>query len=291
MPLLEVNNLTVAFGKDKSKVAVDKISFTLEEGETLGVVGESGSGKTLTGLSVIGLVPSYANTSGEIYFYSGLKKENLLQLPEKEKKKYRGKIISMIFQEPMTALNPVMYCGKQVEEVLKIHTSLNKSQRKNKVLELFTEALLSNPIETYYKYPHQLSGGQRQRIMIAMAVACNPKILIADEPTTALDVTTQQSILDLLGNLKARYNISIIFISHDLAVISKISDKIIVLSNGKQVEYGTASQIINQPKAAYTRGLIACRPRTDVRLKRLPVIDDFVNKTDNQPLFECYFYQ
>lgn len=284
MPLLEVSNLTVAFENDKSAPAIDNISFSVEEGETLGVVGESGSGKTLTGLAIMGLMPSFAIISGEIFLYSKLKRENLLKLSEKEKEKYRGKLISMIFQEPMTALNPVVKCGKQVDEVLKLHTNLSKTQRDHRILELFKEILLPNPVELYNKYPHQVSGGQRQRVMIAMAVACNPKILIADEPTTALDVATQQSILDLLGELKKRYNISIIFISHDLAVISKISDKVIVLCKGKKIESGITGQIMNQPEAAYTKGLIACRPRTDIRLERLPVIEDFIKMPEKNSL-------
>ena len=286
MPLLSVHDLSVWFGNNRSKPVVNKISFSLEKGEILGVVGESGSGKSLTGLAIMGLLPNNAKTSGSIYFSetefsseSNSSTLNLLQFSENEFQKLRGSKISMIFQEPMTALNPVIKCGRQVQEILGIHTSLSKSEQRNRVIELFNEVMLPDPKGLYDKYPHQLSGGQRQRVMIAMALACNPQLLIADEPTTALDVTVQQSILDLLSSLQKKYGISILFISHDLGVISKISDKILVLRKGEQIEYGDAKQVVERPEAPYTRGLLECKPKVDVRLKTLPVIDDFMNES------------
>ena len=192
----------------------------------------------------------------------------------------------MIFQEPMTALDPVMKCGKQVAEVLEIHTNLPSKLIKERVLGLFEEVMLPNPYEVYNKYPHQLSGGQRQRVMIALAIACKPMLIIADEPTTALDVTLQQGIIDLLNKLKTDNNLSMIFISHDLGLISKISDKVLVLSKGKQIEFGKVQDIINAPKAPYTVGLLSCRPKPEVRYERLPVIEDFINKDFAFPEFK-----
>jgi peptide/nickel transport system ATP-binding protein len=283
MSLLEVNGLSLVFGNKSADTVVEDLSFTLQEGETLGIVGESGSGKSLTGLSIIGLLPSDAQTTGEILFYDGNRVIDLLTLTEKEKRNLRGNQISMIFQEPMTALNPVMRCGRQVEEILKIHGKLSLHQRKEKVIELFHEVMLVQPQVVYTKYPHQLSGGQRQRVMIAMAIACNPKILIADEPTTALDVTVQKGILDLLNSLKQKHNLSVVFISHDLNIISKISDKILVLYRGKGIEYGLSDEILNHPREPYTKGLLSCRPKKDIRLRHLPTISDYLSN----PLFQA----
>jgi peptide/nickel transport system ATP-binding protein len=282
MPLLDVRNLTIFFGKNNAIPVVNDISFTLEHGETLGVVGESGSGKTLTGLAIMGLAPKGAKVSGEIILNLGSENININLLSEKKRIKYRGKIISMIFQDPMTSLNPSVRCGKQVDEILKTHTSLSATLRKKKVIELFDEVMLSNPMQVYKKYPFQLSGGQLQRVMIAMAVACNPLILIADEPTTALDVTVQKSIINLLVGLKNKYNISVIFISHNLDIVSKISSKIMVMFNGSQIEYGTAKQILSEPKVQYTKGLIACRPETSKRMERLPMVDDFIKNENSK---------
>jgi peptide/nickel transport system ATP-binding protein len=282
MQILNVRNLNISFGNNKP--VVNNISFSLQRGETLGVVGESGSGKSLTGLAIMGLLPRGAKVTGEIILTLDTKNEagespkdsvNLLALSEKQLQKYRGSKTGFIFQEPMTALNPVMTCGKQVSEVLQLHTNLNEFERKARVLELFNEVLLPNPEELYLKYPHQLSGGQRQRVVIALAIACNPLLLIADEPTTALDVTVQLAILELLMGLKKKYNLSIIFVSHDLGVISKVSDKILVLCKGNQIEFGLAHDIMNNPKESYTKGLIACKPSSGKRLTRLPVISDF----------------
>ncbi len=276
MLLLEVKDLSICFG---DTTVVDKLSFQINTGETLGVVGESGSGKTLTGLAIMGLLPLWAKVSGQINFYSENQQSclDLINLPENQKEKIRGKNISIIFQEPMTALNPVVRCGNQVNEILKIHTTLSNNDRKSKVVELFEETSLQNPREIYYKYPHQLSGGQQQRVMIAMAIACNPQLLIADEPTTALDVSIQHEIIDLLIQLKKKHNLSVLFISHDLGIISKVSDNIIVLNKGKLVESGTTDKIFNFPVQNYTKGLILCRPRPNERLIRLPVVEDFIS--------------
>ncbi len=276
MPLLQVRNLTITFGNNQSLPAVDNISFSIDHGETLGVVGESGSGKTLTGLAIIGLIPEAAKVTGEIILNNNSESINLNLLSAKRRRKYRGRIISMIFQDPMISLNPSLQCGRQVDEILKIHSNLSARQRRKKVLELFEEVMLPNPSQIYIKYPHQLSGGQLKRVMIAMAVACNPLILIADEPTTALDVTVQKSIVNLLFKLKDKYKISVIFITHDLAVVSKIADKLMVMRKGKQIEYGTAEQILREPKNQYTKGLLECRPSTNVRLERLPLVENFL---------------
>ena len=283
MSLLEVNKLTIQFSQSHESIAVDSLSFTLNTGETLGIVGESGSGKSLTGLAIMGLLPREAKVSGNIKFQPQENDDNenqesykLISLSEKEKQKIRGSKISMIFQEPMTSLNPVLKCGKQVEEVLEIHTYLSKSLRKDRVLELFSEVALPNPDEIYFKYPHQLSGGQRQRVMIALAIACKPLLIIADEPTTALDVTIQREIINLLNALKVKHNLSIIFISHDLGVISKISDKILVLRKGKCVEFEYASKLFSSPEHEYSKALLLCRPKVGERLIRLPVVEDFI---------------
>jgi peptide/nickel transport system ATP-binding protein len=281
MSLLSVHNLTIQFGQESSKPVVNNISFSIEKGEVLGVVGESGSGKSLTGLAIMGLLPNNSHVGGKILFQETENDNvlNLLKLDEKTFQKLRGSKISMIFQEPMTALNPVVKCGRQVQEILNIHSKLTLDEQKTRVIELFYEVMLPDPHVLYNKYPHQLSGGQRQRVMIAMALACNPQLLIADEPTTALDVTVQQSILDLLLRLQKKYGISILFISHDLGVISKISHKILVLRKGEQIEYGDAVQIVKAPQAPYTKGLLACKPKIDRRLKKLPVIDDFLSQS------------
>jgi len=282
MPLLEVRNLSILFGNKRSSLVVDNISFTLEHGETLGVVGESGSGKTLTGLSIMGLAPIGAKVTGEILLNFGSEKINLNSLPGKKRNKYRGKIISMIFQDPMTSLNPSVRCGKQVDEILKIHTGLSASLRKEKVIQLFEEVMLPEPKLVFKKYPFQLSGGQLQRVMIAMAVACNPQILIADEPTTALDATVQKSIIDLLIRLKNKYNISVIFISHNLDIVSKISSKIMVMFKGRQMEYGTTKHILSEPDVRYTKGLIACKPSSNIRFERLPIVEDFIKNENSK---------
>ena len=311
--ILEVSELSIAFG---GRTVVDKVSYTLERGKTLGIVGESGSGKSVSSLALMGLLPKQAIVSGQAflsqsdnYSQSGLsqlelkelsessstcsfrsdcnKTINLIGLSEEQLREIRGKRISMIFQEPMTSLNPVQKCGQQVLEMLNAHTpqSLRDSSPnlgellndKARVLELFKEVQLPRPEKIFDSYPHELSGGQKQRVMIAMALINHPDIIIADEPTTALDVTVQKTILDLLKSLQEKHSISIIFITHDLGVIAQIADDILVMYRGKVVEQGPAHDILHHPKEPYTQGLLACRPPLDSRPERLPTVEDFLN--------------
>ncbi|MGC9374777.1 MAG: ABC transporter ATP-binding protein [Bacteroidales bacterium] len=281
MKLLDVNNLTLTFGSEtNSKKVIDNISFKLNKGETLGIVGESGSGKSITALSVLNLQPPDASVSGDIYYYEKNKEINLLKLSDKDWLSFRGKNISMIFQEPMTSLNPTMKCGKQVSEILFLHTNLSSKKRRNRVLALFEEVKLPDPKRIYNSYPHEISGGQKQRVMIAMAIALKPAILIADEPTTALDVTVQKAIIDLLKDIQKKYAISIVFISHDLGVIAQIAHQVLVLYNGQVVEKGTVKKILNNPEELYTQGLIKCRPELSAKGDRLPVLADFLQWTE-----------
>ncbi|HNY07117.1 MAG TPA: ABC transporter ATP-binding protein [Bacteroidales bacterium] len=282
--LLEIKNLSIEFQSENNIVkAVDHISFTLEKGKTLGIVGESGSGKSVTALSVMRLLPPNGRiTSGNIIYHSDNGQTvDFLTFSEKEMQKFRGNKIAMIFQEPMTSLNPVHTCGKQIMEVLLLHAKLNKKQAKEKTISLFEEVLLPRPYEIFNSYPHQLSGGQKQRVMIAMAMSCNPSVLIADEPTTALDVTVQKTILDLMKSLQKKYGMSIIFITHDLGVIAQLADEAAVMYKGKIVEQGPIRQLFTHPSHPYTKGLLACRPPLDKRLRTLPTISDFLK--NNHP--------
>ncbi len=282
--LLEIKNLSIEFQSENNIVkAVDHISFTLEKGKTLGIVGESGSGKSVTALSVMRLLPPNGRiTSGNIIYHSDNGQTvDFLTFSEKEMQKFRGNKIAMIFQEPMTSLNPVHTCGRQVMEVLLLHAKLNKKQAKEKTISLFEEVLLPRPYEIFNSYPHQLSGGQKQRVMIAMAMSCNPSVLIADEPTTALDVTVQKTILDLMKSLQKKYGMSIIFITHDLGVIAQLADEAAVMYKGKIVEQGPIHQLFIHPSHPYTKGLLACRPPLDKRLRTLPTISDFLK--NNHP--------
>ena len=294
MILLEVNNLTLTFGSETDfKKVLDNVSFKLNKGETLGIVGESGSGKSITALSVLNLQPPNAFVSGDIYYYEKNKEINLLKLSDKDWLFFRGKNISMIFQEPMTSLNPTMKCGKQVSEILFMHTNLSSKKRRNRVLDLFEEVKLPDPQRIYNSYPHEISGGQKQRVMIAMAIALKPVILIADEPTTALDVTVQKAIIDLLKAIQEKYAISIIFISHDLGVIAQIADKVLVMYNGQVVEKGAVKNILNNPEEPYTQGLIKCRPELSAKGDRLPVLSDFLQRTEyrEQPEKQKVIYE
>ncbi len=280
--LLEVNNLTVDFKTENENVrAVDDISFSLKKGEVLGIVGESGSGKSVTALSIMQLIqtPPGKIISGDINYYdpSG-NKIDLSLLSQKNIQSFRGKKIAMIFQEPMTSLNPVYTCGNQIVEAIRQHQNISKKKAKEKTIELFNEVLLPRPNDIFSSYPYQLSGGQKQRVMIAMALSNNPKILIADEPTTALDVTVQKTILELMKNLQKKYGMSIIFITHDLGVIAEIANTVLVMYKGKIVERGKLEGIFKNPQHPYTKGLLACRPPLNIRLKKLPVIDDFLEK-------------
>ena len=276
--ILTVKDLSVStFSKETETGILNNISFSLKEDEILGIVGESGSGKSITALSILRLLPKTALkiTSGSIEFED----EELTTLSDKLFKSKRGNKISMIFQEPMSALNPSMTCGDQVSEILKQHTSLSKKELVEETLNLFEKVKLPQPKRVYKGYPHEISGGQMQRVMIAMAIACKPKVLIADEPTTALDVTVQKDIIYLLKELQKETKMSVIFISHDLSLVSEIADRVLVMFQGKIVEQGTVSDIFNRPKHIYTKALLNSRPSLDTRLKKLPTIQDYMDKS------------
>jgi len=282
--LLNIRNLKTYFKSEDNIVkAVDDVSFQLKRGETLGIVGESGSGKSVTALSIMKLVPNPIGQTvgGNILFNSPDKGIlDLVDISEREMQRIRGNEISMIFQEPMTSLNPVYTCGDQVMEAILLHQKVTKAEAKQKTIELFEKVKLPRPKDIFYSYPHQISGGQKQRVMIAMAMSCNPSVLIADEPTTALDVTVQARILELMCQLRDENNMSIIFITHDLGVIAEIADRVMVMYNGKVVESGTTYDIFNNPQHPYTKGLLACRPRLDIKLRVLPVVSDFMEKDE-----------
>ena len=291
--MLQVKNLNVKFKTQGGLVeAVKDTSFTLNKGETIGIVGESGSGKSVTSLAIMRLHNS-ANTviSGEIL----LNDADTLQVPEDEMREIRGNRIAMIFQEPMTSLNPVLTCGFQVTEAIRFHLGVSKQEAKEKTIKLFNEVQLPRPQAIFDSYPHQLSGGQKQRVMIAMALSCDPEILIADEPTTALDVTVQKTIIELLLRLKADRHMSLIFISHDLGVVSEIADRVIVMYKGNIVEEGTTKTIFSAPQHPYTKGLLACRPSPEHKLKKLPVVADFLDAEDRavsiETIREQYSYK
>ena len=272
---LSVKNLSVRFKtQDLNLQAVKGISFHIKKGESLGIVGESGSGKSVTALSVMRLLaspPAHIET-GEILFND----KNLLKLSHRELRKIRGNSISMIFQEPMTSLNPVFTVGYQIDEALILHENKDKQSARKKSIELLDQVGIVDPEVRVNSYPHQLSGGQRQRVMIAMAIACSPDLLIADEPTTALDVTIQKQIVLLLKELQQKTNMSLLFISHDLGVISEVANRVVVMQKGKIIEEGSTKNIFQNPKEAYTKGLIACRPTLDVKTSRLPTVTDFI---------------
>ena len=272
--ILEVKDLKVVFHHEHEVMtAVEDVSFSLEIGETLGIVGESGSGKSVTALSLLRLIP-YPH--GEIkkgnIFFRGTdgSVSSILMLTEKQLQNIRGKEIGMIFQEPMTSLNPVLTCGVQVAETMQWHLKIDRKEAKMKTIEWFNEVRLPKAEAIFKSYPHQLSGGQKQRVMIAMAMSCNPNLLIADEPTTALDVSVQQTILDLMKELQARHEMSILFITHDLKLVSGFADRTLVMYKGKIVEEGKTEQVFRSPSHPYTVGLMMCRPTADKRLKKLP---------------------
>ena len=275
-PILSVKNLRISFRRDKEwNEAVHGIDFDVIAGRTLGIVGESGSGKSVSSLAVMRLLNEHQSkvTADSIL----LENKEIYGLSEKEMAEVRGKHISMIFQEPMTSLNPVYKCGFQVSEMILQHETVSKKETKERVISLFKQVMLPRPEAIYDSYPHELSGGQKQRVMIAMAIACNPQILIADEPTTALDVTVQLEILKLLRRLQAETGMGIIFITHDLGVVAEIADDVIVMHNGEILERGNVNQILNHPQHPYTQGLLACRPPMDIRLKRLPIVKEFLD--------------
>ena len=291
--LFDIQNLTVQFDTEDGQVtAVKDISFTLFKGETVGIVGESGSGKSVTSLSIMRLInePPGKITNGKILYYTNASQNNqergnyteggkitdLAALSEDEMRHYRGNEIAMIFQEPMTSLNPVYTCGQQVTEAILVHQKISTEEAKRQTLALFEKVKLPDSERAYRSYPHQLSGGQKQRVMIAMALSCNPALLIADEPTTALDVTVQKQILDLIKSLQQQSDMSVVFITHDLGVIADIADRVIVMYKGSIVEQGTVVEIFKNPQHPYTKSLLACRPPLGDRLRRLPVVSDFM---------------
>ncbi|MEO8821990.1 MAG: ABC transporter ATP-binding protein, partial [Ginsengibacter sp.] len=262
--------------------AVKNISFEINRGETIAIVGESGSGKTVTSLSILQLLPSppAKYKSGQILFSNdGRGVVDILKIGGKQLQKIRGNQISMIFQEPMTSLNPVKTCGKQVIEAIRIHQNISEKEAEKKTIELFENVKLPDPNAILNRYPHEISGGQKQRVMIAMAISCNPSLLIADEPTTALDVTVQKTILQLIKELQVEKNMSVIYITHDLGLVSEIADKVIVMYKGDVVESGPIKEIFLDPQNPYTRALLACRPDASSKGKRLPVISDFLSET------------
>lgn len=291
--LLEVKNLVTEFRtEDETVRAVNGISFTLHKGEILGIVGESGTGKSVTALSVMRLIKSPPGkiTGGQMIYHS--KKYgavDLVSMPEEQIRLYRGNEIAMIFQEPMTSLNPVYSCGDQVAEAILLHQRCTKKAAKQKTIDLFNEVQLPRPEVMYNTYPHQLSGGQRQRVMIAMAISCNPTILIADEPTTALDVTVEHTILELLKKLQRERGMSIMFITHDLGVIAELADRVIVMYKGRIVEEGSVWKIFANPQHPYTKGLLACRPPLNRRYHWLPTISDFMITRPDGTLTESQF--
>ena len=287
--LLEVTNLVTEFRTEQTVVkAVNDVSFSVKKGRTLGIVGESGSGKSVTSLSVMRLIPDPPGriTGGKVLFHDQGAVTDLLTLPEDKMRTYRGNKIAMIFQEPMTSLNPVFTCGDQIIEAIRLHQQVSTAEATERTLALLKEVQLPRPEHMMRSYPHQLSGGQKQRVMIAMAMSCNPALLIADEPTTALDVTVQATILDLMRDLQRNHAMSMMFITHDLGVIAEIADDVIVMYKGKIVETGTVQQIFEDPQHPYTKGLLACRPRLDKKLRILPTVRDFMDEREDGTIVE-----
>jgi len=270
--ILEVRGLTVELPTTSGWIRpVDDVSFTLNEGETLGIVGESGSGKTMLSLALMGLEPHGARHSGEAWLASKSGQRNILASPAEELRAIRGRDIAMIFQEPMTALNPVLRVGEQVAEAIWVHEpGAGEKEIQHRVLQSLERAALPDPQRRARQYPHQLSGGLRQRVMIAMALAAGPRILIADEPTTALDVTVQKQILELLAKLRRELQLSLLFITHDLGVVAQVADRVAVMYAGRVVEHGPVMEVLRAPRHPYTAGLLRAAPRL-VREKLIPI--------------------
>ncbi|NQX85311.1 MAG: ABC transporter ATP-binding protein [Flavobacteriaceae bacterium] len=274
--LLDIKELSIAFHSHQERnTVINSISYQVYANEILGIVGESGSGKSVSSLAIIGLLPKKISkiTNGKIVFQNS----EIQDLKPKAFQNIRGNQIAMIFQEPMSSLNPSMSCGKQVLEILLQHTKLSKSEAQAEVITLFEQVKLPTPKVTYNKYPHEISGGQKQRVMIAMAIACKPKLLIADEPTTALDVTVQKEIILLLKELQHNFDMSIIFISHDLSLVSEIADRVIVMYKGEIVEQNNTKDLFLNPKHTYTKALLSSKPSLNSKLKQLPTIADYLN--------------
>ncbi len=276
-PLLSIQDLTVKFQTQEELItAVNNVSFEIPKGKTVGLVGESGSGKSVTSLATMGLIPMPPGqiTNGKILFHG----DDLLQKSEREMRKIRGNRISMIFQEPMTALNPVFRIGSQISEVLRLHKGMSKKQAWNYSIDLLNQVGIPDPKNKIRAYPHEVSGGQKQRVMIAMAIACEPDLLICDEPTTALDVTIQKQVLELMLDLQEKYHMGMLFITHDLGVIADLADDVVVMYRSNIVEQNHVNNIFKNPKHPYTKGLIACRPMLDGNPKRLLTVSDFMNE-------------
>ncbi len=287
MSLLQIKDLSLDFASESgTTTALKNISISVRCGEILAVVGESGSGKSVTALSILQLLAKNARfTSGEILFCENDQNEiNLLALSQKELQKIRGNKIAMIFQEPMTSLNPVFTCGYQVSESLRLHKKISNAEAKHQAIEWFRKVKLPEPEKAFSKYPHHLSGGQKQRVMIAMAMCCKPSLLICDEPTTALDVTVQKNILQLVKELQQEENMGVIFITHDLGVVSEIADRVVVMYKGEIVESNSLKEIFTNPQHPYTKGLLACRPILHQKGERLPIVSDFLNGNTNYDL-------
>jgi oligopeptide transport system ATP-binding protein len=261
LPLLDVKNLRTTFRTEDGPVtAVNGLSFTLEPGETLGIVGESGSGKSVTALSIMRLLAQNAAVSSDRLSFDG---ENLPDLSEASMRKIRGHKIAMIFQDPMTSLNPVLSIGEQIAEAVRLHLGLDQRDARERAIEMLRKVRIPAPEKRLGDYPHQFSGGMRQRVMIAMALSCNPQLLIADEPTTALDVTIQAQVLELMNDLQRETGAAIVLITHDLGVVAEVCKNVLVMYGGNMVEYGTADQIFERPRMPYTQGLLASLPRLD----------------------------
>lgn len=283
-PIITIKNFSISFDKGRFK-ALNKISFEIEKGKTLGLVGESGSGKSLTSLALMGLLPKNAHIDeGSITFRKDGETIALQELNASQFRKIRGQQIAMIFQEPMTSLNPSLSCGEQVIEMILEHLPISRKEAKNEVIKWFKEVKLPRPEKIYTSYPHQISGGQKQRVMIAMAIACKPQLLIADEPTTALDVTVQKEILMLLSDLQKKHQMSILFITHDLGVVKDIADQVIVMHKGVIVEKGDCKTILGNPQHPYTKGLLASKPSRTERPYRLQTVAAFLSQTADKPM-------
>ena len=280
IPLLSVQQLSVDFKVESTVIpAVNNISFEVGRGEIVAVVGESGSGKSVTALSILQLIPSppAIYRTGKIFFsHDGISQTDLLHLPVKQMRSIRGKEISIIFQEPMSSLNPVFTCGNQVQESIMLHEKCSEKEAKARTIALFEKVKLPSPSSIFERYPHQLSGGQKQRVMIAMAMSCNPSLLICDEPTTALDVTVQKTILELIKELQRQTGMGVLFITHDLGLVAEIADRCVVMLKGEIVEQAGTKQLFEQPKHPYTKGLLACRPVLHEKGEKLPTVADFM---------------
>jgi peptide/nickel transport system ATP-binding protein len=292
-PLLQINNLQVDFVTGiGTTTAVSAISLTVNRGEIVAIVGESGSGKSVTSLSILQLLPKppARYTTGEILFaVDGEEQVNLLAQTREQLREIRGNQIAMIFQEPMSSLNPVFTCGHQVQEALQLHLKIGRKEAAQKTIDLFKQVQLPNPEQLFRRYPHQLSGGQKQRVMIAMAMSCEPSLLICDEPTTALDVTVQKTILQLIKELQQTKQIGVIFITHDLGVVAEVADRAVVMYRGEIVESGTVAAIFSNPQHPYTKGLLACRPVLHPKGERLPIVSDFLE--NNRPFDAASYVQ